>query len=135
MALHWHPKVAMSKEELDSFLAGRLIARLSTIDGDGFPTVTPLWYLWDGRAIFFNLGKNRSPTRNLMRNPKCGVVIDVDHRPLSGQRDNYARGVTMTGKAELYDARRYDSAPPIWSDGLKFSEMLQRVGTRYALPS
>jgi nitroimidazol reductase NimA-like FMN-containing flavoprotein (pyridoxamine 5'-phosphate oxidase superfamily) len=134
MALHWDPKVAMSKEELDHFLNGRLIARLSTIDGEGFPTVTPVWYLWDGKAIFFNLGRNRAPTRNLTRNPKCGAVIDVDHRPLSGQRENFARGVTMTGVAEVHDRASFDSALPAWRDGLDFSEMLQRVGRRYSLP-
>jgi hypothetical protein len=125
----------MSKEELDYFLGGRLVARLSTIDGDGFPTITPVWYLWDGTAIFFNLGRNRAPTRNLGRNPKCGAVIDVDDRPLVGLRENFAKGVSMRGNAELYDADGFRASPPKMDDTLDFSEVLRKISRRYSLPS
>ena len=54
MALRWNPEVKMSKEEIDDFLSGRLIARLSTIGKDGFPNISPVWYYWDGENIFFD---------------------------------------------------------------------------------
>jgi general stress protein 26 len=102
MALRWNPEVNMSKEEIDDFLNGRLIARLSTIGKDGFPNISPVWYYWDGESIFFDLGVKRANTKNLRRNPRCSVVIDIDNRPVSGMRENFARAVLIKGNAELY---------------------------------
>jgi hypothetical protein len=41
MSLTWEPKVAMSQEEMDSFLRQKLIARLTSIRPDGYPQTTP----------------------------------------------------------------------------------------------
>jgi nitroimidazol reductase NimA-like FMN-containing flavoprotein (pyridoxamine 5'-phosphate oxidase superfamily) len=45
------PSVAMSKEEIDSFLQQKLVARLTSIRPDGYPHTTPLWYVWDGEML------------------------------------------------------------------------------------
>ena len=132
MALRWHPRVSMSKEELHRFLGGRLIARLSTIDGDGYPMVTPVWYLWDGKVMFFNLGRNRSPTRNLMRNPKCGVVVDFDDRPLVGLTENLAKGVSLVGNAELFDLGKSGKTRAVSRNGFDPSEIAGKISSRYA---
>ena len=103
MTLTWAPRVAMSKEELDSFLNQKLVARLSSIRPDGYPHATPLWYLWDGEALWFILGAGERPRqhiRNLRGNPKLGVIIDHDARPERGGSFD-AQGVTIRGTAEL----------------------------------
>src|SRR5262249_10127443 len=84
--LAWHPHVAMTQEEIDEFLSGRWIARLATNGQDGYPHIAPLWYYWDGECIYFALTRNRRSCKNLRRNPRCSVVVDMDERPLMGMR-------------------------------------------------
>jgi len=99
--LAWHPHVAMTQEEIDEFLSGRWIARLATNGQDGYPHIAPLWYYWDGECIYFALTRNRQSCKNLQRDPRCSVVIDMDDRPLMGMRSNWAKAVLIFGTAEL----------------------------------
>jgi nitroimidazol reductase NimA-like FMN-containing flavoprotein (pyridoxamine 5'-phosphate oxidase superfamily) len=134
MALRWNPEVNMSKEEIDYFLDGRLIARLSTIGNDGFPNVAPVWYYWDGESIFFDLGMNRANTRNLRRDPRCAAVIDVDNRPVTGMRDNFARAVLIRGMAELYDHKAgQDEVFTIGKSTIRYSEISGKIDRRYII--
>ena len=41
-------RIAMTKDELDGFLAEQRMCRLGSVDGDGAPDVSPLWFVWDG---------------------------------------------------------------------------------------
>ena len=103
MSLTWAPSIAMSKEEIDSFLNQKLVARLTSIRPDGYPHSTPFWYLWDGEVIWLALGSGIRPRqhiRNLQQNPKVSVVIDRDVRPEEGGLLD-AQGVTIRGIAEL----------------------------------
>lgn len=102
--LAWHPEVAMTEDETNDFLSGRWVARMATIGRDGYPAVTPLWYLWDGKCLYFNIAKSRQSLKNLARNPKVSVVIDMDERPLMGMRTNFAKAVLVVGDAELTEA-------------------------------
>jgi uncharacterized pyridoxamine 5'-phosphate oxidase family protein len=102
--LAWHPEVSMNEAEMNDFLSGRWVARLATIGRDGYPVVTPLWYLWDGKCLYFNIAKTRTSLKNLARNPRCSVVIDMDERPLMGMRTNMAKAVLIVGDAELAEA-------------------------------
>jgi PPOX class probable F420-dependent enzyme len=93
----------MSKEEIDSFLQQKLVARLTSIRPDGYPHTTPLWYVWDGESLWYELGAGARPRqhiRNLRRNPKLCVTIDRDARPEHGGVFD-AQGVVMRGTVEL----------------------------------
>ena len=98
-ALAWHPEVAMTQQEIDEFLSGRWVARLATLGKDGYPHIAPLWYYWDGECVYFALTKNRQSCKNLQRDPRCSVVIDMDDRPLIGMRGNLAKAVLLIGDA------------------------------------
>jgi general stress protein 26 len=103
MSLTWAPGVAMSKEEIDSFLNEKLISRFTSIRPDGYPHTTPLWYVWDSEALWFVVGagvRPRQHIRNLQQNPKMSAIIDRDARPTEGGSYN-AQGVTVRGIAEL----------------------------------
>jgi len=124
----------MSKEEIDDFLSGRLIARLSTIGKDGFPNISPVWYYWDGENIFFDLGVNRANTKNLRRDPRCSAVIDIDNRPVLGMRDNFARAVLIKGRAELYYHRTgQDEVFTVGNMSAKYSEVSGKIDRRYMI--
>ena len=67
----------MSKRELDDFLSARIVARVATNGAGGFPLVTPLWYFWDGVSIYISTTRNRLAGKNLLRDPRCAMTIDV----------------------------------------------------------
>ena len=97
----WHPEVAMTSEEIDDFLSGRWVARFATIGKDGYPHVAPLWYYWDGKCVYIELTRNRQSCKNLHRDPRCSVVIDMDDRPLMGIHRNLAKAVLIIGDVEM----------------------------------
>lgn len=135
-ALAWHPDVAMTKEEIDDFLSGRWIARLATIGQDGYPHVTPLWYYWDGKCVYFALTRNRRPFKHLNRNPRCSVAIDMDERPLMGMRSNLAKAVIITGDAELAEVGsgkmvRIEAGP--WQGEYIPEQAVAMIASRYPL--
>ena len=103
MSLTWSPGLSMGKEELDSFLGERLLARVASVRPDGYPHATPIIYLWDGEALWFILGNGERPRQhigNLRENPKLCVIVDRDTRQERGGGQD-AQGVTIRGVATL----------------------------------
>lgn len=72
----------LSDDELEAFLDERgHLARIATVDPDGFPRVLPLWFIRDGSRILFT---PRSPAviwKNIEREPKVGMTIDESDQP------------------------------------------------------
>jgi PPOX class probable F420-dependent enzyme len=50
-------------------------ANLATVNADGSPQVTPVWWDTDGTNILVNTAKGRVKTKNLERSPKVAVLI------------------------------------------------------------
>ncbi len=50
-------------------------ATLATIDRDGRPQLTEVWFLKDEDTVAISLSESRHKTKNLMRNPHCSVFI------------------------------------------------------------
>jgi hypothetical protein len=135
-ALAWHPQVAMTPEEIDEFLSGRWIARLATLGKDGYPHIAPLWYYWDGECVYFELTRNRQSCRNLRRDARCSVVIDMDDRPLMGIRSNLAKAVVIIGDAEMTEVGsgkkvRIGAGP--WRGEYTPEQAVAMIITRYGL--
>ena len=51
------------------------VASLATIGGDGFPQMTELWFLHDDGELKLSLNTARLKTRNLMKSPKCSLML------------------------------------------------------------
>jgi len=134
--LAWHPHVAMTKEEIDEFLSGRWIARLATNGKDGYPHQAPLWYYWDGVCIYFALTVNRQSCKNLRRDPRCSVVIDMDERPLMGMRSNLAKAVVIFGEAQLTEVgsgQKITIEAGPWQGELTPEQAVAKLTSRYGL--
>jgi len=67
----------------DSFkdlLHKKAFANLATVNADGTPQVTPVWFDYDGTHVRFNTAKGRVKDRNLRRNPVVALtVMDPDN--------------------------------------------------------
>jgi hypothetical protein len=90
----------LSKEEIAALLARDVVARVATIDADGYPHVTPLWFLWADGAFHLASDAGRPHLARLRANPRAGLVIDVEDRQhADGERPN--QQVRAVGDAVL----------------------------------
>jgi PPOX class probable F420-dependent enzyme len=71
---------ALTTEERDEFLTGKRIGRLATNREDGWPHLTPIWYVWEGERFVLTLGKSRRHLRNIARDPHVTLCVDEDPR-------------------------------------------------------
>jgi hypothetical protein len=111
-------RIAMTKEELDAFLGEQRMCRLGSVEADGSPHVSPLWFAWDGSALWLHSVVKSQRWTNLMRDPRVSVAVDagVDYFEL--------RGVELIGKVEVVgDVPRLDTPDPelatperVWAD-------------------
>jgi len=51
------------------------VATLATIDRDGLPQLTEVWFLHDEGEIRLSLNTSRRKTRNLVVRPECSLLI------------------------------------------------------------
>lgn len=75
--------------EIEELLSSDTVARLATIDSQGYPHVTPIWFLWVDEAFYLTSYAGRPHLGRIARNPRVGLVIDVEAaiRP-DGERPN-----------------------------------------------
>lgn len=91
---------ALNDEEITDLLSSDIVARLATIDANGYPHVTLLWFLWAAGAFHFASDFGRPHLARLQANPQAGLVIDVEAGQRSdGQRPN--KQLRVTGDATL----------------------------------
>lgn len=92
--------MAMSNEEIDSFLSVPRIARMATIN-KGRPHVVPVWYYYDGTNIIVTVTKDSKKVKNLKENPNVSIVIDV----IEGDPGNISflngKAVIIEGEVEI----------------------------------
>jgi PPOX class probable F420-dependent enzyme len=87
-------RIMMTPEERDAFLGAQRTCRVATVSADGRPHVTPLWYAWDGAALWlYSIVRSRR-WAELLADPRVAVVVDA------GEEYGELRGVEVTGSAE-----------------------------------
>ena len=92
----------LSEDEIEALLARDVPARLGSLDAEGFPHVTPLWFVWDDGAFHLTSYSDRPHLRRLAVNPRAGLCVDIEQpaRP-GGERPNLQ--IRAIGYAELFD--------------------------------
>lgn len=88
-----------------------LLMRLGTIGRDGYPHVTPVWYLVEDGVFYITTAGNRVKARNMLAKPRVGFAIDDDTRPY--------RGVSAWGEARLV------------AQGEAARDLTRRIAARY----
>lgn len=78
---------ALSPDALDGFLTQRHDGRLATIRADGWPHVTPVWFLWQEPVLRFSLGASRLHLSNLWSDDRATFCVGEDL-----ERDGSGRG-------------------------------------------
>ncbi len=109
---------SLSPEALDALLREPIVARLGTIDADGYPVIVPIWTEWDGEAIWLVARAKADYSANLRARPKItlSIVRDdaADTRALILGRAEIVEGPgPLSGRLEVVArrmARRYEGA-------------------------
>jgi hypothetical protein len=114
-------RIAMSADELAGFLGEQRTCRVATVGRDGAPSAAPLWFVWDGSALWLNSIVRSQRWANLARDARVAVVID------DGQGYDELRGVELTGNVEVVGEVPRGSDP---SPELAATEQL--YGAKYA---
>ena len=90
----------MTRDEIDEFLARPLVGVITTLDAEGRPRATPIWYAWkDGEAYMFT-GRDTLKWRNLERNPHASLCVDWREPPYAA--------VTMDGPVREVEGQLYE---------------------------
>jgi len=92
---------ALTPEEREEFLSRKLVARMATQRADGWPHVTPIWYVWEGGRFLLSLGNSRRHLANLRGDPHVTMCVDID--PRTEDPSKTPRSVVCFGLAELIE--------------------------------
>lgn len=95
--------MAVTLDEVRDVLKKPVIARLGTIGSDGFPHITPLWFLLedDRDEIVIMADRTARKAQNLAANPRGAVQVGGD--PLPNGQGGYTAGVMLQGVFTVED--------------------------------
>lgn len=79
-------------QKVKDFLQERRFTVLATINQDGTPQLTTMWYLFENDMIVMNTKAGRVKERNMRRDPRISVCFENGYSYL-----------TISGTAELID--------------------------------
>ena len=109
----------LSPEALDALLRETIVARLATIDDDGYPYVVPVWTEWDGSAMWLVARARSAYAGHLAARPKVALSIvrpddaDDTRALILGRAEIVAGPGPLEGEMEALArrmARRYEGA-------------------------
>jgi hypothetical protein len=91
---HRGRRIAMTPDEVDSFLAEQRTCRIATVGVDG-PHATPLWFVWHGGALWLYSLVRSQRWADLSRDPRVAALVDTGH--------DYGelRGVELRGRVTV----------------------------------
>ena len=86
------PVTTTLSEKARAFLNEKHFAVLATINSDGTPQLTTMWYLLEGDTIVMNTKAGRIKDRNMRRDPRIAICVEDGY--------NY---VTISGTVEMIE--------------------------------
>jgi nitroimidazol reductase NimA-like FMN-containing flavoprotein (pyridoxamine 5'-phosphate oxidase superfamily) len=91
----------LSDPEIEALLAADVPVRFATLDPDGYPHVTPLWFVWADGAFHMTSFTGKPHLRRLASDSRAGACVDDESAQREdGERPN--RQVRATGDAETF---------------------------------
>jgi len=90
-------RIRMSEAEIAEFLDGCKSLNVATLDKEGAPHMTTLWFaVKDGNILFETYGSSQKVV-NLRRDPRIAVLCE------KGDTYDQLRGVSVKGRARIID--------------------------------
>ena len=88
--------MAMTDDDVQSFLQGPRIASLLTLRPDGAPTSAPLWFAWDGQKVQLFTPRESGKVTRILSDPRVALTVAAG----TGEPPAW---VTIEGIAAVYD--------------------------------
>lgn len=89
-------KIRMTEDEVRAFIEKRKSLQVATLNRDGSPHLTTLWFaVVDGDLVFETYTKSQK-ILNLKRDPRISVLLEA------GETYDKLQGVSISGHAELH---------------------------------
>ena len=73
--------VAAIPDSHAALLTSTSFGSLATLNKDGSPQVTPIWFDWDGTHVLINTAKGRVKDRNMKRDGRVSISIPDPANP------------------------------------------------------
>ena len=86
--------MSLDDPRIQQFLATKSVVILATLQADGAPLATPMWFLHDPTTLTMISVEGTQKVRNLRRDARVCVVAEA------GVGGGDERGVTIQGRAE-----------------------------------
>lgn len=83
----------MTRPQWERFLRDRRVCVLATLDAEGRPVLTPVWYLYRDGRLLIRTGADSAKARNVARDPRVTVCVQDERPPY--------RSVTIHGAATV----------------------------------
>ena len=106
----------MSREERLQFLEKQISLQIGTINKDGSPHLTTMWYVYDGDNFIFHTYTKSQKIINLKRDSRITLLTEA------GSQYSDLQGIIVYGTAEIIDGK--DSLEEV----IRYMEM---VGEKY----
>jgi PPOX class probable F420-dependent enzyme len=118
------------------FADGLRFASLATVNADGSPHQTVIWYILEGDTVVLNGAAGRVWIENLQRDPRLSLSVEDGYRWMSvrGTVERVDRGAIGQADAAI-SARHYHAAEPEVAERLIHGqfELQERVSFRLSL--
>lgn len=95
--------MATLSEQQREFLGAPRFGALATVNDDGSPHLTVMWYALDGDEVMFNTARERRKPSNLVRDPRVSLLVFDGYRFI---RVSGLARETATGAAALAEIHR-----------------------------
>jgi PPOX class probable F420-dependent enzyme len=90
-------QIAMTKDEVDAFLAGRHSMTMCTMNPDGTIHAVGMWYGFLEGSIAVESKAKAQKVQNVLRDPRITCMIET------GEYYEELQGVSVVGRAEMID--------------------------------
>lgn len=87
----------MTSEEIQEFLQAGGTVQLALYGPDGYPDITPMWFVIDDQMLWMRTYGKSQKVLNARRDPRCCALIETGDRYLE------LRGVQITGDVIVSD--------------------------------
>ena len=92
-------KIKMSQEERLQFLEKQISLQIGTINKDGSPHLTTMWYVYDGNNFIFHTYTKSQKIINLKRDPRITLLTE------KGSQYSDLQGIIVYGNAEIINGK------------------------------
>jgi len=92
-------KIKMSNEEIATFLQNQISIQIGTINKDGSPHLTTMWYFFDNKSFIFHTYTKSQKIINLQRDSRITVLTEA------GSRYSDLKGIIVYGNAEIINGK------------------------------